>query len=338
MAARPKNLSLLLLNFLSAVIQSLKKNSLKAGGISFFFCFFLFLSFSSSPAQTDLSAIPPEFGEVIYQYNQRSPAQLFIIGMAHRDSLTGLSIPNIARVQAEVYKLGQWLIQNEQCQLLLPEGFFAAPAGKTGRILGRAADEKLICPESIDLKTLEEKLSDNRSFINAELLLKRNYSLRLRQVEDENFYRAAGECIRELVNSGEDQAEYLRIKSQLDYLQEKRTAAMLQKIPEIIQAEFRQGNIKAPKAIFTIGLSHLPSIIGYLQENRVRIYSPLPGMEQKEVYTADLNLKKENFGVSIFLPQTLAGDRQALKITGLDQIIAAHRRHSSARSPSFPRN
>jgi hypothetical protein len=338
MPARPKNLSLLLRNFLPAVIESLKKNSLKAGGICCFLCFFLFLSFSSAPAETDLSAIPPEFGEVIYQYNQKSPAQVFIIGMAHRDSLTAQSIPNVARVQAEVYKLGQWLIQNERCELLLPEGFFAPPAGKTGRALRRAADEKLICPESIDLKTLEEKLSDNRSFINAELLLKGNYSLRLRQVEDENFYRAAGECIRKLVNGGEDQAEYLRVKSQLDYLQERRTAAMVQKIPEIIQAEFRQGNIKAPRAIFTIGLSHLPSIIRYLEENRVRVYSPPPGMDEKEEYTADLNLKKENFGVSIFLPRTLAGDRQTMKITGLDQIISVHRRHSSARSPSFPRN
>jgi hypothetical protein len=338
MPARPKNLSLLLQNFLTAAIGSLKKNSLKAGGISFFLCFFLFLSFSFSPAETGLSAVPADFGEVIYQYNQRSPAQLFIIGMAHRDSLTGLSIPNVARVQAEVYKLGQWLIQNERCELLLPEGFFAAPAGKTGRALRRAADDKLICPESIDLKTLEEKLSDNRSFINAELLLKRNYPLKLRQVEDENFYRAAGECIRRLVNCGEDQAQYLRVKSQLDYLQERRTAAMLQKIPEIIQAEFRQGNIKAPKAIFTVGLSHLPSIIRYLEENKVRIYSPLPGMDEKEEYTADLNLKKENFGVSIFLPPTLAGDRQTLKITGLDQIIARHRRHSSARSSPYPGN
>ena len=258
--------------------------------------------------------------------------------MAHRDSLTGLNVPKVLRVQAEVYKLGQWLIQNEHCELLLPEGFFATPATKTGKVQKRAADEKLSCPESIDLKALEEKLSDNRSFVNAELLLKGNYPLRLRQVEDVKFHRAVGEFIRKLVNCGNDNSEYLRVKSQLDYLQERRTAAMLQRIPEIIQAEFQQGNIKARKAIFTIGSSHLPRIIRYLAEDKVRIYSPLPGRGKNEDYTADLNLKRENFGVSILLPRTLAGDQKTLKINGLDEMIAQHRRLSAAGSSSTSGN
>ncbi len=334
MPARSKNISSVFQNFLTAVSDSLKKSLLKAGFISFF----IFLSFSPAQAETDLSTLPAEFGEVIYRCNPRSPNQLFIIGMAHRDSLTGLSIPKVSRTQAEVYKLGQWLVQSERCELLLPEGFFATPATKTGKEMRTAADEKLSCPESIDLKTLEEKLSDNRSFVNAELLLKRNYSLRLRQVEDAKIHRAVGEFIRKLVNCRNDNSEYLRVKSQLDYLQEKRTAAMLQRIPEIIQTEFQQGNIKARKAIFTVGLSHLPRIIRYLEEDKVRIYSPLPAMGKNEDYTADLNLRRENFGVSIFLPQTLASDRKTLKINGLDEMIAQHRRLSSAGSSSFPRN
>ncbi len=334
MPARPKNLTSVLRNCSSAAGVSLKKSLLKAGVISFF----IFLNFSFSLAGADLSTIPAEFGKVIYRCDQRSPNQLFIIGIAHRDSLTGLSIPGVSRVQAEVYKLGQWLIQNEKCELLFPEGFFAAPPTRTGKEQRRASDEKLSCPESIDLKTLEEKLSDNRSFVNAELLLKGNFPLRLRQAEDLNFHRAVGEFIRKLVNCGNDKSEYLRVKSQLDYLQERRTAAMLQRIPEIVQAEFQQGNIKARKAIFTIGLSHLPRIIRYLEENKVRIYSPILGVDKKEEYIADLNLKKDNFGVSILLPQTLAGDRKTLKINDLDKMIAQHRRQSSAGLSSDPTN
>ena len=247
---------------------------------------------------------------------------MFIIGIAHRDSLTGLSIPNVSRVQAEVYKLGQWLIQNERCELLLPEGFFATPASNGGKEQRRATDEKLSCPESIDLKALEEKLSDNRSFVNAELLLKTNYPLKLRQVEDLKFHRAVGDLIRKLVECGNDNAEYLRLKLQLSDLQERRTAAMLQRIPEIIQTEFQQGNIKAQKAIFTIGLSHLPQIIRSLEENKVPVYSPHVGRDENKNYAAELNLKKENFGVSIFLPPTLAGDQKTLKMTGLGKIMA----------------
>jgi hypothetical protein len=293
---------------------------------------FIFLNFSLSPAETGLSTIPAEFGEVIYRCNQKSPNQLFIIGMAHRDSLTGLSVPKVSRAQAQVYKLGEWLIQHQGCELLLPEGFFAGPTAQNKKEQTKGEAQKSGCPVPIDIQALEEKLSDSRSFVNAELLLKKDYPLRLRQVEDPKLHRAVGDFIRKLVECGNDDSEFLRVKSELGYLQERRTAAMLQKIPEIIHAEFQEGNIKAEKAILTIGLSHLPRIIRYLEENRVRIYSPLLAMDKKEDYSADLNLKKENFGVSIILPQTLAGDRKTLQMTGMEEIIAQHRRVSSFQS------
>jgi hypothetical protein len=254
--------------------------------------------------------------------------------MAHRDSLTGLSIPGVSRAQAEVYKIGEWLIQHDGCELLLPEGFFAGSAAQTGKEQGKGEAREPECSKSMDIKTLVEKLSDNRAFVNAELLLKRNYPLRLRQVEDPKTHRSVGELIRKLVNCGQDNSEYLRVKSDLDRLQERRTAAMIQRIPEIIQAEFRGGNIQARKAIFTIGLSHLPRIIRYLEEDRVKIYSPLLAGDKKEDDPADLKLKKENFGVAVYLPYTLASDRKILKMTGLDEIIERHRRHNS--SSPFP--
>jgi hypothetical protein len=319
---------------LPGVFDSLRKRSLWAVLIP---CL-IFLNLSPSLAETGPSIIPAEFGEVIYRCNPRSPNQLFIIGMAHRDSLTGLSGPNTARVQAEVYKLGEWLIQNERCELLFPEGFFASPAARTAIEQKIATDEKLSCPESIDIKSLEEKLSDKRSFVNAELLLKRNYPLKLRQVEDPKIHRAVGDLIGKLANCANDNSEYLRVKSDLDYLQERRTASMMQKIPEIIRDEFREGTIKSPKAIFTIGLSHLPKIIRNLEENRVKIYSPGLAVDKKEIFIGDLNLKKENFGVSIILPHTLAGDRKTLQQTGMDEIIARQHRLSSLESSRHPGN
>ena len=292
---------------------------------------FIFLNLSLLRAETDRSLLPAEFGEVIYRCQETSPKQLFIIGMAHRDALTGLSIPAVSRAQAEVYKLGEWLIQNERCELLLPEGFFARPAAGAGKDRRREPGEKVACPESIDIKTLEEKLSDNRSFVNAEMLLKRNYDLRLRQVEDPKMHGAVGELIRKLVRCGQDDAGYLRIKSDLDLLQERRTAVMIQRIPEIIEAEFREGKIRAPKAIFTIGLSHLPRIIRYLEEEKVRVPSP-PAAGDKA--PSGLKLKRENFGVSVLIPRALAGDRKMLKNAGLDEILERQGLLSSSRVSS----
>jgi hypothetical protein len=61
-------------------------------------------------------------------------------------------------------------------------------------------------------------------------------------------------------------------------------------------------------------------------------------MDKKGDYTADLNLKTENFSVSIILPQTLARDRKTLQMTGVEEIIAQQRRVSSFQSSSHPGN
>jgi hypothetical protein len=322
----------IILSLLPVLIRGAGDSQIKRRLCAAFIPCFILLNFFLSRAETDLAGIPVEFGEVIYRCHDRSPNRLFIIGMAHRDSLTGLSNPAVSRVQAEVYKLGEWLIQNERCELLLPEGFFTGPAARAGRGPERGTGEKRGCPDSTDIKTLEGLLSDNRSFVNAELLLKKNHPLILRQVEDLKLYRAVSGFIRKLSNVGRNSFDFLRLKSELDYLQARRTAGMVQRIPGIIQAEFNQGNIKASKAIFTIGLSHLPGIIRSLDENQFRIYSPLIGGDKGEDYIADLNLKTENFGISILLPRTLAADPKVLKITGMDEILARYRHQPSAAS------
>jgi hypothetical protein len=102
---------------------------------------------------------------------------------------------------------------------------------------------------------------------------------------------------------------------------------MLQKIPEIVEAEFRQGNIKSRKAIFTIGTSHLHKIIRYINETRIRIDAPLLAPSGKENYIAELNLLKENFGVSIIIPKTLAKDQKTLELNKLDKIVTSSRAH-----------
>ncbi len=273
----------------------------------------------------NLSAIPSEYGEVIYRYNEKSPSQLFIIGMSHRDSISRLNGPNTSRVQAEVYKLGEWLIQNRGLELLLPEGFFK----KKVRVAKELSppDVKGHPPEPLDIKIAEKKLSDTTSFINAEMLLMKNYHLRTQQVEDPKWYDAVGCSIRKLASSG-NSCDYYVVRSELDYLQERRTAALLQRIPGIIDEEYHKGDIKRKRALLTIGMSHLDKIIKYLDESKIRIYSPLVHPDRNEDYVADLNLLKENFGVSIIIPQTLAHDPKILAINKLDKAVEKCRRRS----------
>ena len=273
-------------------------------------------------AETNIK-IPTEFGEVIYQSKEMSPQQIFIIGISHRDAITCLNGDNTSRVQAEVYKIGDWLIHNQGLELLLPEGFFRSTPTKIEKKNITVQEGEKSCP-SLDMEVLEEKFSDNQSYINAEMLLTANHPLRLQQVEDKGLYEAVQNGLLNLINCREDTPQFSGLKSELDYLQERRTAAMLQKIPDIVDSEYRQGNIRSRKAIFTIGLSHLYKIIQYMNEDEIKIYAPLSASNGDKDYMAKLTLQKGNFGVTVIIPSTLAADQTILKINKLDRIVSEY--------------
>jgi len=278
---------------------------------------------------TDSSTVLSRYGEVIYQHNEKSPRELFIIGMAHRDSLTRQNGSQTSRAQAETYKIGDWLIHNRGLELLLPEGYFAGKGREIeNKDLTAALEKKADCPVPVDLGTLEEILSDNRTFVNAEMLLRDNHpSLKIRQVEDQGLYETARRRIAELI-AQENSCDLLLLRSELDYLQERRTAAILQRIPEIVNDEFRRGNIRDRKALLTVGMSHIQGIIKYIDENRISIYAPLSNSNHHEDYVSKLNLLNEDFGISVILPRTLADDQKILKLTKLEKVIAQARKKS----------
>jgi hypothetical protein len=208
------------------------------------------------PGSKKLSAAcPPEYGKILFPDHSRQGKHLFTIGMGHRDALTGANGRRTAKIQAEVYKLGEWLIRHEGVRLILPEGFFSRPGLPKTPNLPLPDSERWKSGELPDLKTLEAKLADPRAFINAEILLKRNYPVILRQVEDKACYQEVGALIRKLSGGGCSLDERAKIRAELDSLQDKRTAPMLQRIPEIIDKESEEGGVKTRKAIFTMKIT-----------------------------------------------------------------------------------
>ncbi|MGZ3525156.1 MAG: hypothetical protein ACXU9L_10225 [Thermodesulfobacteriota bacterium] len=202
----------------------------------------------------------------------------------------------------------------------MPEGFFKSTSTKIEEKDISAPGTPNPCA-LLDIKLLEERLSDNKAYVNAEMLLKETHPLRLRQAEDKGLYDAVRNDLVKLISSRNDSGDYSLLKSKLDYLQEKRTAAMLQKIPEIIDDEFQRGSIKSRKAILTVGMYHLHEIIRYLNENRIIIHAPLPASNEIKDDHSELNILKEHFGVSVILPRTLADDQKILEINKLDKIV-----------------
>ncbi len=281
------------------------------------------LSFSSSIANMNPAVLPEEYGEVVFQYNASSPNQIYIIGMSHRDSLTRLNGDNTSRVQAEVYKIGEWLIQYKGLELLLPEGFFGRKASAEKGAPKNAGNRAN--PQSLDIKKIETRLSD-RSFVNAEMLLMKNHGVRTEQVEDPALYTAVEVLIRQLAVGGAS-CDVPQVRSDLDFLQEMRTAAMLQKIPSVVEGVFQEGEIDCRTGLFTIGISHIPAIIQYLNDRRIKISSPATGAYKNEKVESELNLAKGNFGVCVILPRSLVNDPKVLAVNNLVQVLESCRKN-----------
>lgn len=299
---------------------------------------FLLFNFSPSPAETRLAllenhlpvlgfpTVPKEYGEVIYRSRGESARQLYIIGLEHRDSITRANGAHTSKVQAEVYKIAEWLIVNKDIDLLLPEGFFGKPGKGAGR--GLPGEKRAGVPKIMEMRDLEERLADETSYVNAEMLLKRHFGLATRQIEDSRMYDAASERLRKWVGAG-DSRNFLLLKPEMDYLQEKRVAAMLQNIPGVVGEEFRESHIRNERALFTIGISHVSKIIRYLEQNRIDIQCPPLTPAKYEDYSADLLLGREQFGVTVIVPKRLADNDRLMKLTDLDKIVEQCRKNPS---------
>jgi len=281
-----------------------------------FFSLVMLLPYQSHPAESQSCALPDDYGKVVCRYNEGSPNQVYIIGIAHRDSLTRSNENRTPRVQAEVYKIGEWLIQNQKVELLLPEGFFTVhPKGMRDKMT-RSKALLATSPEG-NMKLLEQRFSNDRQYVNAEMLLKENFPLLLRQVEDKDLYQAVSENIRRLAESKGSTEKTFLIRSELDYQQKKRVGTMLQRIPGIVNEEFKEEQIDNKKALFTIGLSHISDIIRYLGERRITVLSPLFTPAKHEDYINELNLAKEDFGITIIIPKTLVNDPEVMEKNNL---------------------
>jgi hypothetical protein len=295
--------------------------------------FFALFSFASARAETSLT-LPSQYGEIIHQSNQESPNQLFIVGIGHRDTLTRANGNNTSRVQAEVYKIGEWLIHHQEVGLLLPEGFFKSPTTTMDPPAMKTPENGISCIKPMDLPALQERLGDPGTFVNAEMLLKADHPLRTAQVEDLGLYMEVREGLLKLVNNRSPSCDISLLRSELDYLQERRTATLLQNIPGIIDREFQQGSIRHKKAIFTIGIAHLRDIIKYIDAQEITIHPPPSAPGGRADYHAELRLPKDKFGISVIIPRTLAKDQKLLEINRLDKVVEESRRRTALRISS----
>ncbi len=293
---------------------------LVCSGISFLL-FFQFFSLPRADATcntpsehapaAEIGSLPPAYGKVIYSYNETSPKKLYIIGIDHRDSVSRLNGSNTAKVQADVYRIGEWLNRYRHLDLLLPEGFFGA-----SKTFSEVRPARQNAP--LDNGMLEQTLTNDTHYVNAEMLLMEQYRMPACQVEDRHLYDAVLHRIVRLEDNADNPSSCRLLRTEINYLQERRTAAILQKIPEAIKERTLTSGIKCENALFTIGLDHINTIIRFLKQREIHIQSTPSMSEAKDDYVADLKLLKEGFGIIIIIPKALAYESQErIKLSGI---------------------
>jgi hypothetical protein len=238
-----------------------------------------------------IGILPNELGEVIFHAPGADDRQVYIVGHSHRSARTGANGSHTVRSQAEVYRIGEWLIQRENVRLLLPEGFFRRRPEATP-VRAAVGAEGVAKGNGLDNQALVARLSDTSVFVNADMLLNSNFHIRLQQVENEEVYQSISEFLRRMDESSTMGMPAI-MEMELDYLQEIRSAAMLQNVPEAIEKEFRQGTI------------------------RIDIKAPSPKHDDIAMI---LKLAEAGYGVTVILPRSLVDDHEVLRLANLNQL------------------
>lgn len=261
---------------------------------------------AEDPQPARSRSVPTEYGEIIFRKNPQAPQQIYIIGQSHRSALTGRAGPDLIEVQAEIYRIGEWLILENNVELLLPEGFFQkTTAGKV------APPEIVRESRGLDSQTLKDRLSDPVRLVNADMLLNASYNIPLGQVENEQLYRD----IHNLLNQAR-QPDNFAILSELNGLQDERTTIMLQNIPDIVDEAYRAGHIDNRRAMFTIGLAHIRTIINNLQGGSL-LAPTQPDPAEGEKNEVSWKLLAQGYGVTVIIPRTLADNQRVLRLARL---------------------
>ncbi len=307
----------------SILLAAAKKSLL---GTSLIICTLLVLSNSGSlVASPEYSYdpagnldMPTEYGDAIFCINPHSPKQLYIIGISHRDPNSGANNSTTVRTQMEIFRIGEWLKKNRRLDLLLPEGYFVA-----GKSISSPAPSALHASNQLhpvlDNAYLQKSLAADSPVVNAEKLLMQHYNLQACQVEDKIIYNAVRSSLGKLKTAGDGSDGIAGNIAELIYLQEVRTAQLLQNIPAVIENEVLCGTVGNCSALFTIGLNHIKDIFRYIENEKISIESP-SGI-QSDNLTSNLNLLQRGYGITIIIPRTLADDHNLLQKTNIDRIL-----------------
>lgn len=251
--------------------------------------------------------IPDRLARIVYQEKPESKQKIYIVAQSHPSALTGENAADTLQVQAEIYRIGEWLIENRGIGVLLPEGYFQKET-KGASIKTRCGREVVRDGRALPDATLLDRLAATDHFVNAGLLLHDDFGISLRQIEDRGLHANVCLLLGELVQPEPDD-NLPAIAAALDYQQKKRSAALLRNIPDALAAGADDQERFRGNALLTVGLAHLKEMVAFLRNGKTVVDPFSRGAERSKGYCCDLAQLKNNYGITILLPPTLAQNK-----------------------------
>lgn len=257
------------------------------------------------------SIFPDTLAKVIYQEKAGSRQQIYIVAQSHRSALSGEIGKDTLQVQAEIYRIGEWLVKNRGLGVLLPEGYFqnrATGASSFGSSQARS-DRQSDLSDGVLLK----RLAAPDRFVNACLLLHDDFDIALQQIEDKGLHANVCFLLRELNEpaSGEDRSA---LAAAFEYQQKKRSALLLRNIPEALAKQAGDREPRPANVLLTVGLSHVQKMIDYLKKGRAVIDPATAAADEFTRYSCDLAPLINNYGIIVLLPPTLAKNKDLCQL------------------------
>jgi len=282
----------------------------------------------------DLAKLVEQDGGVILSRYPERQNHIYIVGQLHErpqhgvDSLSVLpaEIEELDRAQFQLFRISRSIIDNCRVNLVLEEGVYRNEDREEHYREVRDLDAKLANKYGIESPNLIGNDDQLKKMIglthDALLLLVTTYSsLIVKGAEDEILSKASDVAVgllQHIKNTfdsiPEETITYVvprlfRLSSQIN---RKRSAKLLQNIPDIIEQEYNKGRIATKSALVHYGDAHLHELREFLEDGKIEIpgeNGPFyelcqllgfrPFFYDSSSMRAQLDLYKRGFGVSL---------------------------------------
>ncbi len=236
-----------------------------------------------------------DYGEIIFKIRQDAPNQLYVIGQSHK-KLDGTQSEHIPKIQMEVFRIGQKLIDKFKVGLFLAEGYFE------NTVYEKKRKENI---QETDIRRLAEYCKDDDYIVSstkdhadwdAVFYFQLFTNVNIQGAEDRIYHR---NVITLLTSQRNPVSDVLYA-----YYNHLRTMAVLLNGPKVVDREQEARRLISSNFAIIFGDDHIPKLIESVEKDYFKVdfsrLSPLPF----DKISQPLKYEQLGYGATVIRPKS----------------------------------